>query len=383
MELSSLNVDRQRKITSNLAVRRRFVLIAAITLLGCLVAFYLSCYAPLSVSKRFKHHRSSRTIPLFVPNQKTILYWNGLFGASDYFFGEGNISQHCETGYNNCFGTSYRDLDRIDSYDVILFHGINGELSEDDLPKKRSAAQKYVFIALESPATRHVSSRFDDFFNSTATYQSDSDVIWSYGDTVPVALNDDLIEYNRKKMKKIVNSKSRVAAWYSSNCNTVSRREKLVADLEENMPVDKFGKCFEWLTSCPRNRDCFREHIEPNYFFYLAFENSLCQDYVTEKFFNALRYHVVPVVYGAANYTKIAPPRSFINVQDFGSPQLLAQHLLMLTKNLTRYEEFFSWKEHYRIISPKKRIICDLCKLANQKERKSYNISKWYSLSRC
>ena len=30
------------------------------------------------------------------------------------------------------------------------------------------------------------------------------------------------------------------------------------------------------------------------YKFYLAFENSICPDYVTEKFFNILQYNVIP-----------------------------------------------------------------------------------------
>jgi alpha-1,3-fucosyltransferase len=55
--------------------------------------------------------------------------------------------------------------------------------------------------------------------------------------------------------------------------------------------------------------------VEANYKFYLSFENSLCRDYVTEKFWKVLMYDVVPIVYGAANYSLLAPAKSFINVQ--------------------------------------------------------------------
>ena len=46
---------------------------------------------------------------------------------------------------------------------------------------------------------------------------------------------------------------------------------------------------------------CFREGIcdeelVQGYKFYLSFENNLCQDYVTEKFWNAMRRNVVPVI---------------------------------------------------------------------------------------
>lgn len=59
--------------------------------------------------------------------------------------------------------------------------------------------------------------------------------------------------------------------------------------------------------------------IERDYKFYLAFENSLCHDYVTEKFYNALLFNTVPVVYGGADYETLAPLGSFINVNKFSS----------------------------------------------------------------
>ena len=69
------------------------------------------------------------------------------------------------------------------------------------------------------------------------------------------------------------------------------------------------------------------------FYFYLAFENSICNDYVTEKFFRGLQVTignldnigpkqncqapVVPIVLGGANYSALAPNHSFIHVDDF------------------------------------------------------------------
>ena len=52
--------------------------------------------------------------------------------------------------------------------------------------------------------------------------------------------------------------------------------------------------------------------MEDKYKFYLAFENGLCPDYVTEKFFEFFnhRYNVIPVVYNGADMASIAPPHS-------------------------------------------------------------------------
>ena len=72
--------------------------------------------------------------------------------------------------------------------------------------------------------------------------------------------------------------------------------------------------------------------IAESYHFYLSFENSLCEDYVTEKLFRALDSDLVPVVMGGANYSKIVPPKSVINVQDFDSPELLGKELKRLVE---------------------------------------------------
>ena len=53
--------------------------------------------------------------------------------------------------------------------------------------------------------------------------------------------------------------------------------------------------------------------------FYLAFENSLCGDYITEKFWKVLSYNVVPVVLNGVNMTRVAPPHSYIDIKDFAS----------------------------------------------------------------
>ena len=37
--------------------------------------------------------------------------------------------------------------------------------------------------------------------------------------------------------------------------------------------------------------------------FYLAFENSKCDDYVTEKFFATSKMDIVPIVMGGSNYS--------------------------------------------------------------------------------
>jgi alpha-1,3-fucosyltransferase len=47
--------------------------------------------------------------------------------------------------------------------------------------------------------------------------------------------------------------------------------------------------------------------LREDYKFGLAFENSLCTDYVSDKLYTALENGVLPVVYGEADYRAYAP----------------------------------------------------------------------------
>ena len=99
----------------------------------------------------------------------------------------------------------------------------------------------------------------------------------------------------------------------------------LVKSLQNYMPVDIYGHCGTY--KCPEDMDCFHR-ISDNYKFYISFENSLCKDYVTEKFFQAMSHDILPIVYGGADYSEIAPPKSYINVlPEYENPKDLASFL--------------------------------------------------------
>ena len=218
--------------------------------------------------------------------------------------GEGHLASHCPR-YRNCYATRSRFLQNVESYDAIVFHGINNQLDDKDLPAQRRPEQRYVFVSLESPANRYVTDEFDGYFNVTMTYHMDSDVVWTYADIVSKYENVSAVPQSggfewpadfegarsaeeERRLDKLIRGKRKLAVWYRSNCETRSGREKYVNELERHARVAKYGACSDQ-PGCPKDQDCFSTDVEPNYFFYLSFENSLCVDYVTEKFFNALK----------------------------------------------------------------------------------------------
>lgn len=85
--------------------------------------------------------------------------------------------------------------------------------------------------------------------------------------------------------QNIIKSKTKLAVAMISSC-TQHDRVEYIAELQKFMSVDFYGKC--GTMTCPNNKNCFNL-FEAKYKFYLAFENSRCEDYITEKLFlNAL-----------------------------------------------------------------------------------------------
>ena len=59
----------------------------------------------------------------------------------------------------------------------------------------------------------------------------------------------------------------------------------------------------------------------------------------------------VPVVLGGLSkddYTKLLPPHSFINIEDFPSVSSLADYLVFLGNNSDEYNKYHAWREEYQ-----------------------------------
>ncbi|CAK5100460.1 unnamed protein product [Meloidogyne enterolobii] len=77
-----------------------------------------------------------------------------------------------------------------------------------------------------------------------------------------------------------------------------------------------------------------------SHMFYLAFENSVCKNYITEKFWY-LKHLIVPIVLSRRVFKKTKiPDNVYIAVDDFNNVEELAEHLLYLQKNRTAYMKY-------------------------------------------
>lgn len=194
----------------------------------------------------------------------------------------------------------------------------------------------------------------------------------------PATQNEDVMA--------LVESKSKMAAWFVSSCYSPSQRKYVVQKMQEYIPVDIYGKCGTHKCEKSSKHSC-REMVEKDYMFYLSFENSLCTDYVTEKVFDMMKYYVIPVVYGGADYTRFLPPGSYINVQDFQSVAHLVDYLYYLANDTEEYMKYFWWKDYYDTIGGL--TFCSLCdkisKVGEKPNRTQYydDVDYWFKNGTC
>ena len=319
------------------------------------------------------------------PISKLILLWNNFFDVGHFYTSKLSrdllIRANCPV--TNC--EFIDDLEQFNQSDVVIFFA--QYLYE--VPSYRFPHQNFIFFQMESPANTKSKTlvanktRFD-FFNRTMTYRLDSDI-------VDVELHGKIIKkrptaesnYDTSSRLRKPSSKTKLVAWFTTNCETKIQREEYVRQLSQHIQVDIYGHCGDLPEKCGGwNRHHCDEMLRKDYKFYLALENSWCPDYVTEKFFRTLHYDTIPIVMGGANYSRFAPPNSYIDVADFASPLQLAEYLLLLDRDDELYDRYFDWKKYYEVELNPMDGWCDLCQMAHDKSLKPkvyHDISQWWT----
>ena len=279
---------------------------------------------------------------------RTILFYTPWFGrkpwpdiATTKLYLSECPTKKCKITYN---------VDDVGKSDLIIFHAPDiprfvrtKELEK--IQKYRCATQRMAFLSQENIMNDPLESDIllpEGFFNWTITFKRESDFHLPYGSYVRLP--------SAEKPSKLTNyaaEKTKFVMWAVSRCGRI--REKYVKKLVNYINVDIYGECsriYGQDNQCLRSRNC--DDVFKPYKFTLAFENGVCTDYITEKFWIALQRNSVPVVLAKDYYSAdVVPPGSFISVQDFPSVKALAEYLLYLDKNDTAYNEYFSWKQKF------------------------------------
>ena len=285
----------------------------------------------------------------------TVLAWTSYWDVS--WFGRDDAHQFDKCVFNNCRLTNSRE--KLRQADAVMVH--TPSIWPSFTFPRRPTKQFWIAVTRESPYTSGGADfrRFNGAFNATATYLTTSEIFFTYGyyvkRTSPLTTNVWTISVDRPKM----------AAWFVSHCRAQSQRDQFAKKLQQYLQVDIYGKCGP-LKCSKKGGNCY-SMLERDYKFYLSFENAICTDYVTEKVWNILTLNIIPVVLGGADYKKLLPPKSYIDIKDFSSVKALADYLLMLSKNDVMYREYFAWKANYEVkILSRLDVLCQVCSFLNR-----------------
>lgn len=250
-------------------------------------------------------------------------------------------------------------------------HSHKGDDSGPDM-MNRNPDQYWVFWPREAASkgvesgTKAMEGEWDKAFNLTTSYRRDSDIPRVYGNANS-ALQDARYKYSSNTWREVKTFKDHIeelmslknpkdgnyAAWMVSNCDATrgaSMRFAYVQRLIElGLRLGGYGECFDnVLVDSPWTNGPEFGYFS-KYKFYFAFENSVhCNDYMSEKFWrNSLSQGLVPVVAGTHpdDVEAMAPPNSYIHVEDYATPEELYKYLDYLNTNDTAYLEYHQWRK--------------------------------------
>uniref|UniRef100_A0A0N4Z8E2 Fucosyltransferase n=1 Tax=Parastrongyloides trichosuri TaxID=131310 RepID=A0A0N4Z8E2_PARTI len=317
--------------------------------------------------------------------RKKILLYTKIFGKTSKWMERSCEELNCElTKDKSLFSTS----------DAVVFH--HADLySIKDYPKRFFESQKFIFYTLESPyATRAFGP--ENYFNWIMSYNYKSDITFTYGSKWRKCKGlCNRVPYDSSKI--LSTKRNRGIVGYISNCYSNSRREKIVEKLRKYIPTTIFGKCSvdraKQKNGCKQSDYKCEEEVINSYYFYFAFENAICNNYVTEKYWSRYSFNSVPIVMKRYIYEDLnIPSSSFIAVDDFKSAKEMGDYLNYLMNNKNEYLKYFEYRnESVEVIGSDEyhfmNGFCNICKKLreNDKDNKVINniLDTLFKINKC
>ncbi|XP_076859558.1 4-galactosyl-N-acetylglucosaminide 3-alpha-L-fucosyltransferase 9-like [Brachyhypopomus gauderio] len=304
-------------------------------------------------------------------DKPTLLLW---FWPENYRF---NLSD-CKFFFDvdGCFLTDDRSLYSMADR-VLIFHKAI-ELNLSNLPPSpRPLFQQWIWFHVESPTNTKRIPGLENLFNLTLSYRSDANIV----------VRNHLKVRKTPINKIVIPKKDKLLCWIVSNTDPqtgTAVRTGYYNQLKKYIKVHVFGKAVGWSL---KYEDYYP--VIASCKFYLAFENSIHKDYITEKINAPLAVGTVPIVLGPPreNYEKFFPASSFIHVNDFANAKSLAQYIITVNRDDQLYRSYFQWRKYmyakrhlilqnHEFLKP----ICTACEYVGR--HKEYNVAqdiyKWY-----
>ncbi|CAF3114872.1 unnamed protein product, partial [Rotaria sp. Silwood2] len=365
----------------------------------------LYSYGDQNIEYNLTHTFNTNTsiyIPISEDKSKSyclVLIWTSLFDnfywhQQSYFNSSAVIS--CSSKYQCQFT---RDKQRLSQASVVAFH--LPDINRYQLPERKfsqNKKQNWVFVTRDSPINFYYQNPsflpyiLNEYFDRSISYRYDSPfsiflptiksrlLLKKVQNLSGSSITEIEPELERNLIMKSLQLKIKPIVWIASHCITFSQREKYVEKLKEYIHIDVYGECG---VPCSRTttHQCNNINLH-EYYFHLAFENSRCDLYITENFWNIMSdntHRLVPIVMGANeyDYARIAPKKSYIHIDHYKTPEDLAKYLIFLMKNPEKYLEYLKWREYatikFQFPGTWMNLLCPLCEMAYENHPSSYD----------
>ena len=250
--------------------------------------------------------------------------------------GEGPVKK-CDVP---CYHTSDKSDSTLSTASAVVFHIPSfGGNPRTTLNGKASQALTAA-LSMESGEYYRRQKDLSDF-DLTITCSFDSDLpVTYYGWDYNLLLDVSDWPWERREPAIV---------FVAKNCHSKNRRETLVKMLQKYVRVDSVSSCMnnhQWPSDIPRSN---KDALQKRYLMYLAAENSIEKDYVTEKVYGGLINGAVPLYLGSPTIEEFVPTHSVIPVPgDFTEEDVrrIADIAKTIIANKTVYEEWIEFKKH-------------------------------------
>jgi len=290
-------------------------------------------------------------------NQPLILWWTPDFyphvepqSTSDA------IEMQCSGRSHKCLVSQNKEhlAEAGDSRLVsLMFYGTDFDPEELPMPKKSN--HMWALLNEESPQNNYmlVHNESAAAFNFSSTYKRKSDfpLTTQHFPSLKYLMERQPVDI---KVKNEFRSKGHAAVVYlQSHCDVPSDRDRYVKELMTHLDVDSYGSCLKNKqfanASLDNTTEMYAEELYSvlaNYKFHIAFENAICDDYVTEKLTRSLHLGSVPIYRGSPYVRDFVPDENAVIVaDDFRSPEELARYIRYLDENDGAYLKHLDFKK--------------------------------------
>ena len=219
---------------------------------------------------------------------------------------------------------------------------------------------EWALLHEESPKNNAILFHEDTIvlFNHTSTFRrySDFPLTTQYLESIEVLEQKPWYTLEEK-----TSDKNKASVLYvQSACNAPSDRDTYVQELMKYIKIDSLGRCLNNKELPEEYKDTltFSDKgffkIAGKYKFTLAFENAICDDYITEKLWRPLEVGSVPIYRGSPSVLEWMPNNhSIIVVDDFPSPKDLAEYIKQIDADDTSYLKYLDFKQKGGVTNPR------------------------------